>query len=144
GELFRERFDAEGRTVELINNPKTATEVPIASATNLGRVLRHIGGLMNPEEDVLVLYLTTHGSDKHRLAVVNWPLALQDIDPPMLRRMLDESGIKWRVLAISACYSGGFIEPLKSETTLIMTAADAKSTSFGCGTESDFTYFGKA
>jgi Peptidase C13 family len=45
---------------------------------------------------------------------------------------------------VSACYSGGFVEALKSETTLVMTAADAYHTSFGCGSESDFTYFGKA
>jgi hypothetical protein len=144
GELFRSRFDAEGRSVALINNPRTAREVPVASATNLARVLAHIGGIMNRDEDVLVLYLTTHGTEQHRLAVVNWPLRLRDIDPPMLRRMLDGAGIRWRVLAISACYSGGFIDALKSETTLVMTAADAMRQSFGCGTESDFTNFGRA
>ena len=143
-ELFRERFDAEGRTIMLVNNPATVSELPLASVTSLARVLRHIGGLMNREEDLLVLYLTSHGSDKHRLSVVNWPLVLRDIDPVMLRRMLDDAGIKWRVLAISACYSGGFIEPLKNEWTLVMTASAANRTSFGCGAESDFTYFGKA
>ncbi len=143
-ELFRERFDAEGRTVALINNVKTAGSVAIATATNLAHVLRHVGGIMNREEDILVLYLTSHGSDGHRLAVVNRPLMLLEIDPRMMRRMLDDAGIKWRVIAVSACYAGGFVEPLKSETTLIMTAADAKSQSFGCGSESDFTYFGKA
>lgn len=143
-ELFRERFDAEGRTLTLINNPRTATEVPLASLTNLTRVLGHIGGLMNRDEDVLVLYITSHGTDKHRLSVVNWPLKLDDIAPATLKRALDDSGIKWRVLAISACYAGGFIEPLKNETTLIMTAADALKPSFGCGTESEFTFFGKA
>lgn len=144
GELFRERFDAEGRTVALINNPKTAREVPLASATNLARVLRHLGAIMNPEEDVLVLYATSHGTEKHGLSVVNRPLRLDEIDPPTLRRMLDASGIKWRVLAISACYAGGFIEPLKGGTTLIMTAAHARKQSFGCGVQSEFTYFGKA
>jgi hypothetical protein len=143
-ELFRSRFDAEGRSVILINNPQTAAEVPVASATNLARVLRHIGGLMNREEDLLVLYLTTHGTEKHRLSVVNWPLALQEIDPPALARMLEESGIKWRVLAISACYSGGFVDALKNDTTLVMTAAAADRQSFGCGADSDFTYFGRA
>ena len=144
GELFRERFDAEGRTIALINNPKTAAVLPIATATNLARVLRHVGGLMDREEDVLVLYLTSHGSEKHRLSVVNWPLKLLEIDPRMLRRMLDDAGIKWRVLAVSACYAGGFVEALKSETTLVMTAAAANRQSFGCGAESEFTYFGKA
>jgi hypothetical protein len=143
-ELFRSRFDAEGRSVILINNAQTAAEVPVASATNLARVLRHVGGLMNRDEDVLVLYVTTHGSEKHRLSVVNWPLALQEIDPAALARMLAESGIKWRVLAISACYSGGFVDALKSDTTLVMTAAAADRQSFGCGNDSDFTYFGRA
>jgi Peptidase C13 family len=143
-DLFRERFDAEGRTMALINNPKTAGVLPVASATNLARVLRHVGGLMNREEDVLVLYLTSHGSEKHRLAVVNGPLKLLEIDPQMLRRLLDDAGIKWRVIAISACYSGGFVDALKSETTLVMTASAANRQSFGCGTQSDFTYFGKA
>ena len=142
--LFRERFDAEGRTIALINNPQTTTEVPLASVTNLTRVLLHIGRTMNREEDVLVLYITSHGTEKHRLSVVNSPLRLDDIAPATLKRALDDSGIKWRVLAISACYAGGFIAPLRNETTLIMTAADAAKPSFGCGTESEFTFFGKA
>ena len=45
---------------------------------------------------------------------------------------------------ISACYSGGFIEPLKSPNTLVITAARADRVSFGCSEESDFTYFGRA
>lgn len=142
--LFRDRFAAEGRTIALVNNPKTALEVPLASATNLAFVLRHIGGVMNAEEDLLVLYLTSHGSEDHRLAVVNWPLRLDDIDARSLRRMLDEAGIKWRVIAVSACYSGGFIEPLKDDATLVMTASAAGRQSFGCGADSDFTFFGKA
>ena len=58
--------------------------------------------------------------------------------------MLDEAHIKWRVIVISACYSGGYVEPLRNENTMVMTASDATHTSFGCGTESDFTYFGRA
>ena len=99
---------------------------------------------MNPEEDVLLLYLTTHGSSDHHLAMQFWPLKLSDIDPHMLREMLDRAGIKWRVIVISACYSGGFIEALRDEHMVVVTAADATHTSFGCGSESDFTYFGQA
>jgi hypothetical protein len=99
---------------------------------------------MDPEEDVLVLYLTSHGSRRHRLAVDFWPLALNSIDPERLRRALDESGIKWKVIVISACFSGGFVESLRDAHTLVMTSAEARRESFGCGTESDFTYFGQA
>ena len=143
-ELFRERFDADGRMITLVNNPKTAAQLPVASATALARTLDRIGEVLDPDEDVLFLYLTSHGSDDHRLAMQFWPLQLDDIDPAMLKQMLDDSGIKWRVIVISACYSGGFIEPLKDDHTMIVTAADALHTSFGCGSTSDFTYFAKA
>jgi hypothetical protein len=108
------------------------------------RALTAIGERMNPAEDVLVLYLTSHGSEKHRLAVDLWPLQLDAIDPQDLRAALDESGIRWRVIVVSACYSGGYVEPLKDERTLIITAASAKRQSFGCGAASDFTYLAKA
>lgn len=143
-ELFDTRFDSAGRSVALINHRSTSEETPIASATNLGRVLRHLGGVMNREEDVLVLYLTTHGSRNHRLAVDFWPLPLNTINPKQLRQMLDDSGIRWRVIMVSACFSGGFIEALQDPHTLVMTAADAKHESFGCGVLSSFTYFGQA
>jgi len=143
-ELFDTRFDSAGRSVVLINNPATAGETPIASGTNLDRMLCHVGRLMDPEEDVLVLYLTSHGSRRHRLAVDFWPLALNSLDPERLKHALDDSGIKWKVIIISACFSGGFVESLRDEHTLVMTSADAKRESFDCGTESDFTYFGQA
>ncbi len=142
--LFRDRFDADGRSVLLVNNPKTVAQLPVATATSLARTLEQVGRVMNPDEDVLFLYLTSHGSRDHRLAVQFWPLQLSDIDPPSLRRMLDRAGIKWRVIVISACYSGGFIDALQDDHTLVLTAADATHTSFGCGSQSDFTYFGRA
>ena len=143
-EVFDRRFGTAGRSISLINNPGTALQAPIASVTSLQRTLAHVGRLMNRDEDVLVLYLTSHGSEDHRFALEFWPLRLHDLDAPTLRKMLDDAGIRWRILVVSACYSGGFIEPLKDRHTLIVTAADAQHTSFGCGAQSDFTYFGKA
>jgi hypothetical protein len=143
-QLFRERFDASGRMITLVNNPKTARRLPVASVTALSRTLDRLGEVLDPAEDVLFLYLTSHGSEDHRLAMQFWPLQLDDIDPAMLRQMLDDSGIRWRVIVISACYSGGFIDALKDDHTMIVTASDALHQSFGCGSTSDFTYFAKA
>ena len=128
----------------LVNNPKTVHELPLATATSLSAALKHIGGLMNREEDVLVLYVSSHGSDKHDLSVDFWPLRLKPINPAALKRALDASQIKWKVLVVSACYSGGFVAPLQDENTLIITASSATKTSFGCGNESDATYLAKA
>jgi hypothetical protein len=142
--LFDLRFGTAGRSAALVNSPRTLRSLPIASATSLARTLRRVGRVMDRDEDVLFLYLTSHGSEDHRLGVSFPPLELDDVDPAGLRRMLDDAGIRWRVIAVSACYSGGFIEPLKDDSTLVVTASDGNHSSFGCGTGSDFTWFGKA
>jgi hypothetical protein len=142
--LLDRRFGTEGHSVNLINHLSTRDTVPLANATNLAVTLKQIGKVMDKEEDVLMLYLTSHGSKEHELAVSFWPLPLNDITPEKLRLMLDQAGIKWRVIVVSACYSGGFIKALANDHTVVATAAAADKTSFGCGTESEFTYFGEA
>lgn len=142
--LFRERFDAEGHTIRLINNPKLAASAPIASVTSLRASLKRVAEVMDTEEDVLVLFLTSHGSETHRFSLELWPMQFKELDPVKLRSLLDESGIKHRVVVVSACYSGGFINALKSDDTLVITAAAPDRNSFGCNNENDWTYFGRA
>lgn len=142
--LFDDRFDTAGRSMGLINNAQTIDTNPIASMTNLDEVLKTVGEKIDVEEDILFLYVTSHGSSSHELSVSFWPLYLNGINPQDLKDSLKRSGIKWRVLLISACYSGGFIEPLKNSNTLVMSAAAVDRTSFGCGSKSEFTYFGEA
>ena len=141
--LFDKRFDTLGRSILLVNNRDTVNDTPIASLSNLRMVLNHIGQTMNREDDVLFLFMTSHGSATHELSTRFWPLQLNTISAVDLKAALDEAGIKWRVLAISACYSGGSIESLKDDHTMIMTAAAPDKQSFGCGNENDFTYFGE-
>lgn len=133
-----------GRSLLMINNPETVEQQPLASATNLQLTLDYLGETMDVEQDVLMLYLTSHGSKDHELAVDMWPLPLNDLTPEMIRAQLDESGIRWRIILVSACYSGGFIEALKDEHTLVMTAAAHDKTSFGCSDANEYTYFGEA
>jgi hypothetical protein len=143
-QLFEQRFDTEGRSLKLINNEATLDDVPLASKTALQRALARIGELMNPDEDILFLYMTSHGSREHKFSLDFGAMRFNDIDPPTLRKLLDDSAIKHRVIVISACYSGGFIDGLKDDNNLVITAAAADKNSFGCDNESDFTYFGKA
>jgi hypothetical protein len=99
---------------------------------------------MNPDEDVLLLYVTAHGDEGFGLSAYAPPLDLAPVNPTVLARALSDAGIKWRVLVISACYSGGFIEPLKDDNTLIITASAADRRSFGCENGNEWTYFGEA
>jgi hypothetical protein len=143
-QLFDRRFGTERRSIVLANNPQTASTLPFASATNLYQALARLGQVMNRENDVLVLFLTSHGSRDHELTVNNPPLELEQVTPELVRKMLHKAGIKWKVLVVSACFSGGFIDPLKDDDALIITAADATSESFGCGFGEKFTWFGEA
>ena len=142
-DLFDTQFGTVGRSAELINNTNTMAALPVASKTSIEKAIFHIAKKMNVQEDVLFLTLTSHGGDK-LLEMSNPPLALDNVDAPWLRQTLDKSGIKWRVIVVSACYSGSFIEDLNSPTTLIITASAADKTSFGCSNEAEYTYFGQA
>jgi hypothetical protein len=143
-DLFDDRFDTDGRSVTLINNPATMLDTPFATVSNLRATLSEIGDIIDPDQDVVMVYLSSHGSRDHKLSIEFPPLQLDALGPETLRKMLDDAGIKWRIIVVSACYSGGFIDALKDEHTLIITASAADRTSFGCGAESAATYFGDA
>lgn len=142
-ELFDQRFGTSGRSMLLINHRDTYEELPLASASNLALALEGLGRRMDRDKDILFLFLTSHGSEGV-LDVSFPPFALNDLTAPELRAILDSSGIKNRVIVISACHSGSFVPALENANTLVMTAASAERSSFGCDDERDWTYFGEA
>jgi hypothetical protein len=143
-QVLQERFDAGGRVLHLANHATTADSLPWATPLNLERAIEAIGAKMDREQDVLFIYLTSHGAQDFKLAASNPPLSVDTVSPGELRQALDNAGIRRRVIIISACYSGGWIGPLADDNTLVMTAADATHTSFGCGSGSELTFFGRA
>jgi len=144
--LLSRRFGARGRVITLVNHIDSLTTAPrpLATLANLRIALDGIGKAMDPDEDMLLLYLTMHGTEEHELAVQLPPIWEEWITPPDLRAALDDAGIRNRVVVISACYSGGFVPALRSPGTMVVTAARADRASFGCGSESDATWFGRA
>ncbi len=143
-EVMAQRFDTGGHTLQLVNHVDTLEQWPWATPLNLERAIRHVARLMDPEEDVLFLHLTSHGAADGELAASFWPMTVETVTPGQLKAWLDEAGIRNRVISVSACYSGSWIAPLAGEHTLVMSAADAEHTSYGCGSVSDLTYFGRA
>jgi len=142
--VFAKKFGSGERSLELINDERDRDTYPLATVTGLRSALGLIGDRMNKDEDVLVLLLTSHGSHESGIYVKNGGLPLVDLQPEDVRSALDDAGIKWRVVIVSACYAGIFIEPLQSANTLVITAADADHTSFGCADDRELTYFGEA
>jgi hypothetical protein len=143
-DVLAQRFDARGRVLQLVNHVDTVGSLPWATPINLKRAIDAIARRMDREHDLLVVYLTSHAARDFQLAAAHPPLSVDAISPGELRVALDEAGIRNRVIAVSACYSGGWLGPLASNTTLVMTAADADHTSYGCGRLSELTFFGRA
>ena len=142
-ELFDVRFGTSGHSLSLINNTHSWTDEPIATKTSILQGLKRIGQQMNADEDVLFLTLSSHG-DQDIVQLANPPLQMDNLDAAWLRQALDDSGIRWRVIVVSACYSGSFIDELSSPTTVVITASAADKMSFGCTNSAEMTYFGQA
>jgi Peptidase C13 family len=143
-DVLTTRFDAAGRIVPLVNHTSTTATLAWATPLNLERSLQAIAQKMDKDNDVLLIYMTSHGASDFKLAANHWPLTVDQLTPTSLAAMLDKAGIRHRVLIISACYAGGWIPALANDTSLVMTAADATHTSYGCGYKSELTYFGRA
>ncbi|HEY4294583.1 C13 family peptidase [Luteibacter sp.] len=142
--LMTTRFGSPGHTLVLENNPATLSKRPLASWTNLEAALDGVARVMDPSQDVLLLYLATHGGNDHSLLVDMDPIPLDQLDPDGLADILARRPFRWKVVVVNACYSGGYIPKLRGEGTLVLTSARTDRTSFGCGVDSDITYFGRA
>ena len=142
--IFDQNFNTQQRSLILANNLKTIDTLPLANYHNLKTTLKGIAERINPEEDIVLLFMTSHGSSSFQLSVNFGSVRMNNVTPEDVKNAFEEAGIIWKVIIISSCYSGGFIEPLKDDHSLIITASDSKNTSFGCGTESEFTDFGTA
>ncbi len=142
--LFAQRFGASAHTLVLENNPASLTTHPLASWSNLELALDGLSKRMHPDQDILMLYATSHGDEAHDLLVDMDPLPLDQLGAADLAGILAEHRFRWKVVVVNACYSGGFMPPLEGPGTLVMAAARSDRSSFGCGNDSDITYFGKA
>jgi hypothetical protein len=131
-----------GRTVRLINRRDTVNTIPLATASNFTAAVHAIGNVMDKNNDVFVLVMTSHGEQTG--FALQLPGGTAELTPQQVATALNDEGIKNRVVIVSACFSGIFVPPLANDNTIVITAADAKHTSFGCAPERDWTYFGDA
>jgi peptidase C13-like protein len=139
-----ERFHVGDRHLSLVNDERDLQRAPLASVSGLVYALRGLAERMDLDKDVLFLSISSHGSQEPVIAVSNSQFPFRDLTADDLTGALHESGIKWRVIIISACYAGGFIDSLRDAHTIVIAAAAADRTSFGCSNDRDLTYFGEA
>ena len=137
------RYGSGDREILLVNDRRDLEKYPLATARSLRHTLVSLGKVMDPD-DVLFLALSSHGDEDAALSVSNAGMMPGELDATQVADALRESGIGWKVIVISACYAGSFIESLADDHTIVLTAAAADRTSFGCADDRDLTYFGEA
>lgn len=142
--VLQRRYGAAGRTIVLAGTDGSGpSTLPRGTPGTLAVALARIAELTDKDEDVIVLYTTSHGAP-FGLYYHDADQGYGAISPNRLGAMLDELALFNRLLILSACFSGGFVQRLQSQSAVIVTAASAERTSFGCVAENDWTFFGDA
>ena len=138
-------FGAERRSLLLANDEASLHKVPLAVNSNLDASLAGIARKMDRSRDIAIVYLASHGGRGGELStdLPNYDAA-DSISARRLVQMLDRAGIRRRIVIVSACFAGSWVKPLASADTIVIAAAHANRTSFGCTDERELTYFGEA
>jgi hypothetical protein len=142
--VLSRRYGAAGRTIVLAGSDGSGpSALPRGTPGTLAVALARIAELIDKGEDVIILYSTSHGAP-FGLYYHDADHGYGAISPNRLGAMLDELALFNRLLILSACFSGGFVQRLQSQSAVIVTASSSDRTSFGCAAENDWTFFGDA
>jgi len=117
--MLASRFGAYGQ-IRLVNHRDHLMNRPMATRENLRRAAQTLAERSGPE-DLVFIYLTSHGTSAHELVLDQPRLELADLPADELATALAPLKNRDKIIVISSCYSGGFIPALKDERTLIMT-----------------------
>ncbi len=144
--ILARRYDATDRTIILsagkgMNQPRA---YPAADPNNFNAALAAIGRTIDPREDLVVVFMTSHGAQDGSVAIQEAGRMGGALRAIHLRNSLAASGINTKLVIVSACFSGHFILPFTDPNTVVLTAAAADKTSFGCEPSRDWTFFGDA
>lgn len=140
------RYDASDRTVVLSagRGARLPRTYPSASPNNFNAAIGKLGQILDPKEDLLVVFVTSHGGQDGAVALQESGRMGGALRVLHLRTALQQAGIQTKLVIVSACFSGHFILPFSNPDTVVLTAAAADKTSFGCEPSRDWTYFGDA
>jgi hypothetical protein len=152
-DVWRERMEAaqrvmdghwgtQGRSLVYVNDPTRLTEAPMASVTHLREVLEEIAAASNPDEDIVMLYLAGRSNADGSMTVSLPPLGLVQLSGPGLASLLEQAGLRWRVVVVATCAPQTFIDALADAHTLVIAAAGGTDRPQGCARGGEPTAFG--
>ncbi len=143
-EILRQHLGAEGRSIVLSAGGQGPRRYPAATPDNISAAIGQVGSLIDPSEDMVVFFMTSHGRPDGTIAFQESNRLTAGMRPAHMRTMLQQANIRNRVVIVSACFSGAFIAPLMDDDTIVLSAAASDRTSFGCAPQNEWTFFGDA
>lgn len=142
--VLARRYGGVGRTIVLAGpNGRNDDSLPRGAPRSLDIALARIAEIIDADEDVLILYLTSHGTPNGVFYHFG-DAGYGAISPSRMAAVFADIGIRNRLLIINACFSGIFVSGLANADSAVIAAAGAGLTSFGCVAGNDWTYFGDA
>jgi len=91
--------------------------------------------------DIVVVMLTSHGSPDVLAVKTSANGPVSGVSADGVAEFLAPLNNDLQIIILQACFSGSLIDELRSPNRIIMTAAAADRSSFGCNPESDNTWF---
>ncbi|MCK0096478.1 C13 family peptidase [Yoonia sp. F2084L] len=141
--LAATRFDAQNRTIKLGPTVDDPLRLPLLNRTNLTQSLNAISNIMDPAQDLVFIFLTSHGG-RASLSTYFPGLNARNLSSAEVAQAIDQSGVANVIIVVSACYSGSFVDELEAPDRLVLTASAADRSSFGCADTNTFTDWGTA
>ncbi len=134
-------YGAGQRVLHLANSRDTPLRYPLANKPNLEYALTALHDRMGPE-DIAFLFLTSH-RDEDLFSLSFYEAGTRSLSAADLAAMLARTKIGPAVIVLSACHSGSFLDDIAAPDRLIIAAARADRSSFGCANGRDWTEFGR-
>lgn len=135
-------LDLKRRQVRLVNGG--GDTLPLATRTSVREALNALDALMDPEEDLLLVHIVSHGARNGELVLDARNLQLNNLTVADGKQWLNALKVKHQWVVISACYSGQWVNALAAPQRAVFSSAAQDRTSFGCADDSERTWFSRA
>jgi hypothetical protein len=133
-----------GKSRSTVKFGYTSNSLKRPSPKSVNTAITQVSTKAQDGNDVVVVFLTTHGTEGLLAVKPSANEKAVGVSADALNDFLKPAQNDQQIIILQACYSGSLIEGLKHPNRIIMTAAAADRTSFGCSPDSRNTWFTKA
>ena len=118
-----EHWRTQQRSLVFLNDRSTLTQFPIATISHLREALAEVGSAIEPDEDIVMLYIAGRNDADGSLRPSLPPLSLVPLTAAGVSHLLTHAGIRWRIILVATCDAQPFIDALVDDATLLIATS---------------------